>query len=127
MLERASTATHGSDEATIGCFFQRALGRLYDLKCFDTTARPPILQLTGQFVLIAVKQAMCRIFAFCLAVGVSTAFGYAHSPAADDAPTDDSLRLYAVNIAQDPPQPWPGYGIYLGRGLVITAAHVVGS
>jgi len=42
-------------------------------------------------------------------------------------PTDDSLRLYAVNIVQDPPQPWPGYGIYLGKGLVLTAAHVVGS
>jgi hypothetical protein len=36
-------------------------------------------------------------------------------------------RIYAVNIIQDPPQPWTGYGIYLGRGLVITAAHVVGS
>jgi len=42
-------------------------------------------------------------------------------------PTDDSLRLYAVNIVQDPPQPWPGYGICLGKGLVITAQHVVGS
>jgi hypothetical protein len=41
--------------------------------------------------------------------------------------TDDSLRIYAVNIVQDPPQSWTGYGIYLGRGLVITAAHVVGS
>jgi hypothetical protein len=38
--------------------------------------------------------------------------------------TDDSLRIYAVNIIQDPPQSWTGYGIYLGR---ITAAHVVGS
>jgi len=42
-------------------------------------------------------------------------------------PADDSLRLYAVNVIQDPPQAWTGYGIYLGRGLVITAAHVVGS
>lgn len=25
-----------------------------------------------------------------------------------------------------PKQSWPGYGIYLGRGLVITAAHVLG-
>jgi S1-C subfamily serine protease len=41
--------------------------------------------------------------------------------------TDDSLRIYAVNILHDPPQPWTGYGIYLGKGLVITAAHVVGS
>ena len=43
-------------------------------------------------------------------------------------PTDDSLRLYAVDIWQDPPQSWgPGRGVYLGKGLVLTAAHVVGS
>jgi hypothetical protein len=40
---------------------------------------------------------------------------------------DDSLRVYAVNIVRHPPQEWTGYGIYLGNGLVITAAHVVGS
>jgi hypothetical protein len=40
--------------------------------------------------------------------------------------TDDSLRIYAVNIVQDPRQSWTGYGIYLGKGLLITAAHVVG-
>ncbi len=39
----------------------------------------------------------------------------------------DSLRIYAVNIIHDPPQSWTGFGIYLGNGLVITAAHVVGS
>lgn len=39
----------------------------------------------------------------------------------------ESLRSYAVNINQNPQQPWPGYGIYLGNGLVISAAHVVGS
>jgi trypsin-like peptidase len=41
-------------------------------------------------------------------------------------PADDSLRLYAVHIDRTPKQPWPGYGIYVGQGLVITAAHVVG-
>jgi hypothetical protein len=46
------------------------------------------------------------------------------SAAAD--PTDDALRVYAVNVVQHPEPPWPGYGIYLGKGLVITAAHVVG-
>src|SRR5258705_3161749 len=41
--------------------------------------------------------------------------------------TDDSLVVYAVNIHQTPMQSWgPGYGIYLGRGLFITAAHVAG-
>ena len=38
----------------------------------------------------------------------------------------DDLKSFAVNIVRSPPQPWPGYGIYLGQGLVITAAHVVG-
>jgi len=57
-----------------------------------------------------------------LATAALAPLGFAHAQ-----PTDDSLRLYAVNIIQDPPQSWTGYGIYLGRGLVITAAHVVGS
>jgi hypothetical protein len=40
---------------------------------------------------------------------------------------DDSLLIYAVNIHRTPMQNWgPGYGIYLGKGLFITAAHVVG-
>ena len=39
---------------------------------------------------------------------------------------DDSLLAYAVNIHRSPTQTWPGYGIYLGNGLFITAAHVVG-
>jgi Trypsin-like peptidase domain len=57
-----------------------------------------------------------------LATAALASLGFAHAQ-----PTDDSLRIYAVNIIQDPPQSWTGYGIYLGRGLVITAAHVVGS
>jgi hypothetical protein len=33
----------------------------------------------------------------------------------------------AVNIHRTPVQPWTGNGIYLGNGLFITAAHVVGT
>jgi hypothetical protein len=41
---------------------------------------------------------------------------------------DDSLLNFAVNVHRTPMQTWgPGYGIYLGNGLFITAAHVVGS
>jgi len=54
-------------------------------------------------------------------LAVFSPLGLAHGQ-----PTDDSLRIYAVNIVRDPPQEWTGYGIYLGNGLVITAAHVVG-
>src|SRR6266516_4261202 len=57
-----------------------------------------------------------------LATAALASLGFAHAK-----PTDDSLRIYAVNVIQDPPQSWTGYGIYLGKGLVITAAHVVGS
>jgi S1-C subfamily serine protease len=39
---------------------------------------------------------------------------------------DESLRPFAVHVDRTPKQPWTGYGIYLGNGLVITAAHVVG-
>ena len=57
-----------------------------------------------------------------LAVATLAPFADAHAQS-----TDDSLRIYAVNIIHDPPQPWTGYGVYLGNGLVITAAHVVGA
>ena len=41
----------------------------------------------------------------------------------------DALRIYAVNVVKTPPfeTPFVGYGIYLGQGIVITAAHVVGN
>jgi hypothetical protein len=42
--------------------------------------------------------------------------------------TDDSLRIYAVKVVKTPPfkGQTTAYGIYLGQGIVITAAHVVG-
>src|SRR3954451_10181226 len=59
---------------------------------------------------------------FCLAAASMLPLGFAQAD-----PTDDSLRIYAVDIWQPPPQSWgPGRGVYLGKGLVITAAHVVG-
>jgi S1-C subfamily serine protease len=61
----------------------------------------------------------------CLAATFLTPLNCAH---AQTDPADDSLRLYAVDIWQDPPQSWgAGRGVYLGKGLVITAQHVVGS
>jgi hypothetical protein len=60
----------------------------------------------------------------CLAaVGFISSF---NSPAFAES-SDNSLLMYAVNIHQTPMQLWgPGYGIYLGNGLFITAAHVAG-
>jgi hypothetical protein len=41
---------------------------------------------------------------------------------------DDSLGIYAVNVVHSRPlkKPFSGYGIYLGKGAVITAAHIMG-
>ena len=47
-------------------------------------------------------------------------------PVSDSGPPDSDLRIYAVHINRTPVQPWPGFGMYLGNGLVITAAHVPG-
>ena len=46
-----------------------------------------------------------------------------------DQTADDDLRVYAVNVVKTAPleKQFTGYGIYLGKGKVITAAHVVGN
>jgi hypothetical protein len=48
-------------------------------------------------------------------------------PARAQSP-DDELKVYAVNVVKTPPleTQFTGYGIYLGQGMIITAAHVVG-
>ncbi len=42
------------------------------------------------------------------------------------APALFDPQAVAINVHRTPVQPWPGYGIYLTDGLVITAAHVAG-
>jgi hypothetical protein len=98
-------------------------------------------QLSDCWPLFTEGQPVRRAIEFCLAVVALMLLGFAHAQTTDHAqpadhiqstdqarPTDDSLRLYAVDIWQDPPQSWgPGRGVYLGKGLVLTAAHVVGS
>jgi hypothetical protein len=54
------------------------------------------------------------VIGFCLAAASLLPLSFAHAD-----PADDALRLYAVNIGSS-------YGVYLGKGLVMTAAHVVG-
>jgi hypothetical protein len=41
--------------------------------------------------------------------------------------TDDSLRLYAVHISRTPLHHWSGNGVFLGGGIIITAAHIAAS
>jgi len=62
-------------------------------------------------------------------VGVAMAVfaGLLSAPAIRAAPLDDSLLAYAIHIHHTPMQSWgPGAGIYLGRGVFVTAAHVAG-
>jgi hypothetical protein len=69
-----------------------------------------------------------------LAVGLAfTTIAIANAPLQAQSPDDslsldDSLRIYAVNVVHNRPlkEPFIGYGIYLGKGVVITAAHVLG-
>ena len=87
---------------------------------------------------------MRRVIEFFLAGAAVMLLGYAHAQPAEHGqrtprvqpavraqlnqaqPTDGALRIYAVDIWQDPPQSWgPGRGVYLGKGLALTAAHVV--
>ncbi len=46
------------------------------------------------------------------------------SALAEDA--SETLLPYAIHVHRTPVQSWTGYGIYLGGGTFITAAHVVG-
>lgn len=41
---------------------------------------------------------------------------------------DEAMRIYAVNVIKMTPfrKPLTGFGVYLGHGAVLTAAHVVG-
>jgi len=50
------------------------------------------------------------------------------APASGLAQSDDvDYKSFAVHVNRTPRQPWPGYGIYLGNGLILTAAHVPGN
>jgi hypothetical protein len=63
---------------------------------------------------------ICLIFCAAFVLANLPRPGFAENP-------DDELLIYGVNIHQTPMQSWgPGSGIYLGKGLFITAAHVAG-
>ncbi len=54
-----------------------------------------------------------------LAAALAPTLGRAQSDPVD-------LTAFAVHINRTPRQSWPGYGVYLGNGLILTAAHVAG-
>ena len=45
---------------------------------------------------------------------------------ASNAPGDGDLVAFSAHVNRAPKQSWPGYGVYLGDGLVLTASHVPG-
>lgn len=47
--------------------------------------------------------------------------------ASQSSSPDADLLIYAAHINRTPSQSWPGFGMYLGNGLVLTAAHVPGN
>jgi S1-C subfamily serine protease len=56
------------------------------------------------------------------------ALAVALTPTVARAQSDEAdLKAFAVHINRTPQQPWPGYGVYLGNGLILTAAHVAGN
>lgn len=62
-----------------------------------------------------------------LFLGIGLVASHSQPALAQSSPDDAELQVYAVHINRTPPQPWPGYGIYLGGGLVLTASHVPGN
>jgi hypothetical protein len=56
----------------------------------------------------------------CAALALIPALACARSDQVD-------LKALAVHINRTPQRPWPGYGVYLGNGLILTAAHVAGN
>jgi hypothetical protein len=68
---------------------------------------------------MAIAARVLAVACTALAVGLAP-------PAARAQSTPADLTALAVHINRTPQQPWPGYGIYLGNGLILTAAHVVG-
>ncbi len=65
-------------------------------------------------------------FARPLCSGLIVAAAFVSQAHSQDDP-DQSLRLYAVHIVRVPKENWTGQGVYLGNGLVLTAAHVAGN
>jgi hypothetical protein len=61
-----------------------------------------------------------------LAIGFVIAGASAELASAQVFQKMPDLTSFAVHINRTPPQSWPGYGVYLGNGLILTAEHVPG-
>ncbi|WKA30637.1 S1 family peptidase [Bradyrhizobium roseum] len=87
------------------------------MKLADELANRQVMLALARFVTNSVRTPAFR---------VALALAIMWQPACAQS-ADDTLLPYAVSIHQTPMQSWgPGSGIYLGKGLFITAAHVAG-
>lgn len=68
-------------------------------------------------------QACSGLIAATLLAGPAYSQNAEHST---DPDPDQSLTLYAVHVLRIPRERWTGLGVYMGQGLILTAAHVVG-
>jgi hypothetical protein len=85
-----------------------------------------VIGLVRRGVDSAIVERLSSRWTLGLAICLGVAFAALPTRARTEVdPTDDALRIYAVHVVSHPEPPWPLYGIYLGRGLIITAAHVV--
>jgi len=62
-----------------------------------------------------------------LSIGCAALAALAAPAGARAQSSDADLKAFAVHVNRTPRQSWPGYGIYLGNGLILTASHVPGS
>ena len=69
-----------------------------------------------------------KLSAICLSslAAVAIAGPVFSQPIDSSSAADQSLKLYAVHVLRIPRVSWVGYGVYIGNGLILTAAHVVG-
>ena len=93
------------------------------LSSIDPTRESPPQQF-------GISQSMCSIARLTMTLLMATTLAaplYAQDQD-DFSDLDASLKIFAVHVVKTTPfqKPFTGYGVYLGHGAVITAAHVIG-
>jgi hypothetical protein len=102
----------GTSSPAAGAFILGGSALIAFLRAWDNSAPMRIAALACCSIIIAASSPIDR------------ALSQDVDPALD---ADRSLTLYAVHVLQVPRQKWTGLGVYMGSGLVLTAAHVVGN
>jgi hypothetical protein len=109
----------GADQIVAGGIPSNALTALLLLRCAGILVRR-FVSGAGELIGIMNRLAICLT---CAIIATAAAPWPAHTQT-----SDDELRIYAVGVLNVSPsvRPLSGHGVFLGRDVVITAAHVVG-